>query len=347
MGCFIKKNIMLVFTGDINLTDNNFDVGYGVGSSIRKGLNPFSKILKKENEYWIGNFEGVTSNVSDITSYAKDCFRIEPSAIKDFKLIDCYGLANNHVMEHGVKAYHEMDRSLKSMGLSTFGSLQNKSYQFLHEGKKVGISGFSLRNDQLKFKPEYWNFPEYSNIVEEFNNIISNDYKIAYIHWGVEFIDHPMVNQIRFAHWLVDLGYDLIIGMHPHVLQGFEVYKGKYIFYSLGNFVFNMAWEKSKYGAIVKLNVNNGAVEYDYIKIDKSFSPKVVNSEKVPVELHFETLNQKVANIENPEPYIEKAKHGLKAYRNANYISILKNAHKSDFSFTIAILKDFIRRRFK
>lgn len=338
---------MLIFTGDINLTDNNFDVGYGVGSSIRKGLNPFSKIQKKENEYWIGNFEGVTSNISDLTSYTKNCFRIEPSAIKNFKLIDCYGLANNHVMEHGNRAYQEMDTCLNSMGIQTFGSLKKKSLQFVHDGKNIAVSGFSLRNDLLKYKALYWIFPEYSEIITEFNSISQNDYKIAYIHWGVEFINHPMINQIQFAHWLVDIGYDLIIGMHPHVLQGYELYKGKHIFYSLGNFVFNMAWNNTKFGAIVKLNVNNGHVEYNYIRINKSYCPEIVTSEDVPEELRFESLNLKVSNTENIEPYIKKAFKGLKSYRNANYLSIMKNAYKSDFSFTMAILRDFIKRRLK
>ena len=76
---------------------------------------------------------------------------------------------------------------------------------------------------------------------QEFNNIPNDCFKIVYLHWGNEFVNCPSETQIKLAHWLVDLGFDLIVGMHSHVLQGFEEYKGKYIFYSIGNCLFDMA----------------------------------------------------------------------------------------------------------
>lgn len=78
---------MICFTGDINLSYNAFDVGYGVGTKIAEGLNPFSKIIKKKNECWIGNFEGVCSDTSEVTSYLKDCFRVGESYLSRLGLI--------------------------------------------------------------------------------------------------------------------------------------------------------------------------------------------------------------------------------------------------------------------
>lgn len=336
---------MLIFTGDINLTDNAFDVGYGVGSSIKKGLDPFVNLRKQETDCWIGNFEGVCSDTSEITSYLKDCFRIEEEYMSELSHIDYYGVANNHVMEHGTRAYENMISNLKSKGIGVFGSIQEKAIQIGHNGKNMGVLGFSMRDDNSPFKSMYWNFPEYEDIENEFQNIKACDYKVAYIHWGVEFVDYPCNEQIRMAHWLVDLGFDLIIGMHPHVLQGYEIYKGKYIFYSLGNFVFNMAWENTKYGAIVKLDVADGSVSYDYIRIDDNYCPMVVSEREVPLFLRFATLNDKINNVENVETYMVNFKKNLLRYRRANYVSILKNFYKSNFFFTMSILKDFIKRR--
>lgn len=65
------------------------------------------------------------------------------------------------------------------------------------------------------------------------------DYLMVYLHWGVEKAERPEEYERCLAQVLIDRGADAVIGSHPHVLQGVEFYKGKPIFYSLGNFVFN------------------------------------------------------------------------------------------------------------
>ena len=99
---------------------------------------------------------------------------------------------------------------------------------------------------------------------------------MLFVHWGNEYINRPLSAQKKFAHWLIDAGYDLIIGMHPHVLQGFEDYNGKRIYYSLGNFVFDMAWEPIHYGAIVNVDFAGAEprISYDYVKIGEDFFSK-------------------------------------------------------------------------
>jgi poly-gamma-glutamate synthesis protein (capsule biosynthesis protein) len=64
------------------------------------------------------------------------------------------------------------------------------------------------------------------------------DLVVVIAHWGLERTDTPVAYQTELAHRFIDAGADLIIGGHPHVLQGFETYKGKWIAYSLGNFIF-------------------------------------------------------------------------------------------------------------
>lgn len=338
---------MLIFTGDINLTDNAFDIGFGVGSKISKGLNPFKNINKSDDDIWIGNFEGVLSDFTDRTDYAKDMFRI---STKDFlkceSIIDYYGVANNHVKEHGSKAYHQMCSSLSEICKGTFGSNECKSVLLNHQGKKVSITGFSLRNDQIGHNSEYWDFPEYVEIEAELTRNADAEYKIAYIHWGIEFIDHPYFDQHSFAHWLIDSGFDLVIGMHPHIIQGYEVYKGKYIFYSLGNFIFDMAWSPTKFGAIVILDLENNTVGYDYVKIGDDFCPMIVAENNVPKMYRFSYLNSKIPNKDNIEKYIVEANQGLKAYRKYNYMAMLKNIWNFDFDVLMAIGKDYIKRRF-
>ena len=61
---------------------------------------------------------------------------------------------------------------------------------------------------------------------------------IASFHWGEEKAEYPNDVQVELAHAAIDAGADLVLGHHPHVLQGIEQYKGKNIVYSLGNFCF-------------------------------------------------------------------------------------------------------------
>ena len=61
---------------------------------------------------------------------------------------------------------------------------------------------------------------------------------IACMHWGGDGIYYQEQEQLDIGHWLVDLGYDLVLGCHPHVIQGIECYNGKYIVYSMGNFCY-------------------------------------------------------------------------------------------------------------
>lgn len=337
---------MLKFVGDVCLSDIHLDVGCGIGSKIANGANPFGNIQKKENEVWIGNFESVATTRSVHKNYHKDSFRIDPNLLKNCQFIDYYGVANNHVMEHGTDAYKEMCYALTNVCKGTFGSNDQRSITFDHQGKNISITGFSLRREENKCIPLYWNMPNLSDIKEEYQKLES-DYKVAYIHWGVEFITYPSFEQRRFAHWLIDLGFDLIIGMHPHILQGYEKYKDKYIFYSLGNFVFNMAWEPTKYSIVVNVDPYNNQIGYDYIKISSDLSPEIINENEVPQYLRLHSLSENISTIKNPEEYIAEANIGLKLYRKSAHKAFIKNLPKLKTGVLKAMVTDFIKRRLK
>lgn len=81
------------------------------------------------------------------------------------------------------------------------------------------------------------------NLVKDVDDEV--DYVIVSIHWGVEYAHKPHQKlQVELGHALVDAGADLILGHHPHVVQTYEKYNGKMIFYSLGNFVFDQYWSR-------------------------------------------------------------------------------------------------------
>lgn len=318
---------MIRICGDICLSDGYFDMGFGVGSLLKKGhYNPFLNIKENPDDIWIGNLECVVSDRSDCKGFKRQQFRVSPKWISKINHFRFFGVANNHVMQHGEEAYREMIINLERIGVSVFGSKEKKSCIFDQQGQTVSLTGFSYRIDSFSKTPLYWHNPELQELRDEIASLPSDAFKIVFIHWGCEFIRRPSLSQKHMAHWLIDNGFDLVVGMHPHVLQGYEQYKGKYIFYSLGNFVFDMPWTPTKYGAVVSVDLGcaNGKCDVDYVHIEDDFRPRIVSEVDVPEALQFKSLNEMLTIDDNPEEYCQEIMKCYKQYRKANHKDIAR-----------------------
>ena len=337
---------MIKFVGDINLTDWDFNFGFGIGSRIGHGFNPFLKIERIKTDFWVGNFEGVASDVTEKEGMASQVFRVEPGSLKGLSHFDIYGFANNHAMQHGKEAYKQTVRSLESYGSKVFGENDNRSIVVEHQGKMVSLTGCCLRVDEFTETPSYWYNPEYNEITKEIEKVPNDSFKVFFVHWGNEYIDRPSTQQKKFAHWLIDAGFDLIIGMHPHVIQGYEEYKGKRIYYSLGNFVFDMAWEPCRYGAIVGVDISGSepVFKHEYVYIDNTCTPCVIEENKVPEQYRYDYLNKQLLKEENSEQYHSEINKRYKSYSKANRKYVVRNMLNHP-DFGLRVLSDFIKRR--
>ena len=338
---------MIKIVGDICLTDNDFDSGFGIGSAIVLGQTPFSNIEKCDDEIWVGNMECVLSNTTNRTGHNKGCFRASPNSLEIDHLIDCYSVANNHIMEHGCEAYKETLASIRNHKKQYVGSKNKKTILLADGGKKIAISSFSLRCDNSGYEPDYWYAPELEEIRLECGNYTGADYRVAYIHWGVEFVPYPYAEQQKLAHFLVDIGYDLIIGHHPHVLQGHEEYKGKHIFYSLGNFVFNMAYPDATIGLVVAFDPLSAGVSMEYIKIGDDYCPAIIQESEVPERLRMKHLNSLIGLNPNVEQYSRASNTFLKKYRRSHHSFIIRNLFKYDLSILKGMIMNFIHDRMR
>ncbi len=337
---------MVVFTGDINLTDWIFNVGFGIGSRISTGFDPFMYFERNESDKWVGNFEGVASKVSVNRGIYSKAFRVDPEVLSGLHHMDYYGFANNHAMEHGGDAFLETVKALTRYGCEVFGLIAKKSIVFEHQGRVVSLTGLCLRIEATKETPLYWHNPEYTEIEDEVNALPKEAFKVFYIHWGNEYINRPSSAQKKFAHWLIDLGVDLSVGMHPHVIQGYEDYNGGRIYYSLGNCIFDMPSEQCRIGALVCVDFVNNEPTFTekYLIIDNKCYPHVVSERDVPQQWHFDHLNRRRKIDDNTEEYHQEIKKGYYIYRRANRKRILMMAMKHPSLF-FELLKDFIKRK--
>ena len=153
----------------------------------------------------------------------------EYASILSGSSIEAANLANNHSHDYGEKSYTDTISALEDAGIASFGYNRIKILKI--KGIKVGVTGiYELADHQKRASQVKQNIKALKKAGAQV--IIVN------FHWGIEKQYTPDENQKALAHLAVDEGADLVIGHHPHVLEGIEEYNGKYICYSLGNFCF-------------------------------------------------------------------------------------------------------------
>ena len=143
--------------------------------------------------------------------------------------VEAANLANNHSFDYGKKSYEDTITALEAEGISSFGYERTAVMDI--KGVKVGLAGVYELAEHIDCKQDL--LDNIASLKEQGAQII-----IVSLHWGQEKENVPSDVQVELAHTAIDNGADLVLGHHPHVLQGIGEYKGKNIVYSLGNFCF-------------------------------------------------------------------------------------------------------------
>lgn len=263
----------LLFTGDVFL-DRGIDKLSQ--KSKLKYAYPFQgldTLGREKYDAWIGNLEcPVTDKQS--TVYEKENY-LKFSCKKEYlpelkKYFDIVSLANNHTdnMDHR-NGLEETRKHLDDIGIKYFGDYDNSQTDNLCEIIKVknipilfcGYHGvYKLpTNEQLKTISEY------------------SKYFITFVmpHQGIEYSFKSNSYQKKIYRSMIDDGADAVIGSHPHVIEETEIYKGKRIFYSLGNFIFDQTWIKTREHLTVKTEIKLNNYNHNYEKLDCEKLPNI------------------------------------------------------------------------
>lgn len=228
------RTITVTAAGDCTFaTDINADRDLGfVAYEEEYGTDYFLAKVKpvfEEDDLTIVNFEGTLSDRGERED-KQFAFRGDPSYVNilSSSSVEAANLANNHSSDYGAISLEDTKTYLDDAGILNFRGADNVSVSEIN-GIKVGLVGINYLNDQMRTELE----ESIQKAKDGGAEII-----ILSIHWGVEKATEPEQDQIDAAHFAIDCGADLVIGTHPHVLQGIEKYNGRYICYSLGNFCF-------------------------------------------------------------------------------------------------------------
>ncbi|PFH91370.1 CapA family protein [Bacillus sp. AFS088145] len=231
----IEETIKISAAGDFTLgTDESFNYSDSfVDEAKRNGLHFFVDRLNNifnEDDFTTVNLETTLTNATD-KAVKKYKFKGDPSYANILKYggIDAVNLANNHSHDYLKKGYDDTISNLKKYKIGYFG--YSNHYLTTVKGIKIGALGYEGWNDTPELRVKI------ANDIGELRNAGAKVILIHF-HWGIEREYVPNNTQKSLAHYAVDHGADLILGHHPHVLQGIEEYNGKFIVYSLGNFMF-------------------------------------------------------------------------------------------------------------
>lgn len=206
----------------------------------------------------IANLEGpITSSTSQSVgsipgSTANYVFTFDPS-ITDLlrsENIRIVYLGNNHIGNFGSDGIRQTKENLTKASITYFGATQaddTENYRIVKvKGLRVGLVGY---NQFVK--------GSLNQTLADIKTVKAKcDVVIVYTHWGSEYVTTVLPSLQTTAHQMIDNGADIVIGTHPHVVEPSEEYKGKKIYYSLGNFVFDQYFQpETQKGLLLEVDI--------------------------------------------------------------------------------------------
>ena len=246
-----KAAVRLLFAGDVYLSDHvleAYDAAGGIDGVLSQGYQAEIQAA----DYFVTNEEFPFSTRGTPAPDKQFTFRVNPERVKLMQEmgIDLVTLANNHALDYGRDAMLDTIDTLDHAGIRHVGAgknlaearkpaiveLNGRTFAFIGATRVYPEADWAAGTDSAGMFSAYDSGAALAEEVKEAKQ--QADYVIAYVHWGIEREEMPNEVQKSIAHRLVDAGADLVVGAHPHVLQGLEYYQGVPIAYSLGNFVF-------------------------------------------------------------------------------------------------------------
>ena len=267
----VKQNVSVAVTGDVMFCRSVPDA--------MEGESPFRGVsnITSTVDLLLINFENTASDSKN--QIKRDVpLKCSPEYVPFAKANNrtIAALANNHIMDYGFEGMNDTITNLKSSNITPIGAGLNESeaHRCVVEnisGRKITILNYM---DSENFKEYSYDTMPYANgthpgysaydfkdAERQINENNDSDLIIVFMHFGNEYSRHANSRQIEIAHDLIDSGADIVVGCHPHVTQNVEVYKGKPIFYSLGNFIFDQSRADTHQAYFIKLDLINNTCQ--------------------------------------------------------------------------------------
>ncbi len=352
------EKVSMNFVGDIMLGDSYNMTGLGVGSRMAENkegtiFNCIAPYLKKA-DINVGNFE-CTFPLEDLKPgrnlithqayYSSHALQLKEAGF------DVMNMANNHTMQYGSETFNNTEDLLNKNQIKTVGTLRSPGQCLTVNNVKIAILGYSLRPNETDYHDVQYMEGKKEPIIADIKSIHEeNDHVIVSLHWGDEYVDYPDEKQVVLAHDIIDAGASLVIGHHPHVLQGIEHYGRGVIAYSLGNFVFDKPQKAQKTSMILNTVFTRAGLEevhFEPVYINSQYQPVIAEGgQREEIAALINGLNKKISGVKrlNAE-YDKDVARGLKAMRKQFNIFFLLNLYRFPASLLLLMIKEALGRR--
>lgn len=273
----LNGTVRILFAGDL-LLDR------GVRQEIqRKGLDHlFSGVdsIIDSHDFFVVNMETPLTKIESPLN-KKYIFRSEPELLPKLKAhkITHAILSNNHSMDQGKEGLLDTYKNFIKNEIETIGFGKNinefcsptlistKGHTIALFGSvQIPIENWFQVDDQAGICQMQGK--EFETYIENYHQEHPDHIIVVNLHWGLEYLSTPNFTQIQHAKNLIEAGTDIIIGHHPHVIQSIQKYKGKMVYYSIGNFIFDSSHPNSKKAFLISLEIDeNGEIRSQKIPI--------------------------------------------------------------------------------
>lgn len=298
-----NKVAQFTFVGDMML---------GRSVKIKSELNNYEGIFKdvsylwRDSQYVSGNVESaLLDNPEDFQKSDKEIHIYAETKVANLLKDNGFtmaNLSNNHLGDFGRDGVISTINAVKSAGLNYVGAGNNIDEAATYDIQEVnGIKVATLSISDIVPKDFSANrtdagilstmYPGYNKLVYEASQ--KADLVVVNAHWGVEYGVGQSEVQEKIAKDLIDAGADIIIGSHPHVLQPIQTYKDGVIFYSMGNFVFDQGWSRTKDSIVLNYYVDeNGEGTFEVVPVRIENGYPVTTNNKFYKKRIFATLTK-------------------------------------------------------
>ena len=274
----------LMFGGDVTLTDAYSDK---VGRNHQWAFSQLEEF--RQADVSMVNLEAPFTSAAQPLPGKKFNFKapIENVQVLQNGGIDIVNLANNHAMDYQSAGLLETTQTLKKAGIQSIGAGENikaarRPVIMDVKGKKVAYLGYYDADLHAATAQGAGTNPRHNDRVAADIKALRKqvDWIVVNYHWGEELAKYPGDWQIDLARFTVDQGADLVVGHHPHVLQGAEVYKGRPIVYSLGNFIFGGNSTSDYDTAALKVSLKGQQMRVEFLPVQvRGYQARVVNGQ--------------------------------------------------------------------
>lgn len=271
-------SVTLSFAGDVHFSElilQNYDKNGILGIVDHEMLS-----YMQNTDLFVLNHEFVFSTGGEAMEDKEYTLRNDPKYVKILQELgtDVVSIANNHILDFGQEAFLDTLATLEDAEIEYAGGGRNLERALAPVIKTINGQTFAIFA-ATRVSPSYdwyanskkpgilqtYDATDLNNAIAEANSLY--DHVIVFAHWGIEREEYPQDYQRTLAKGYIDHGADLVIGAHPHILQGFEYYKNVPICYSLGNYLFG-----NRTGETLLLNAifdENGQLSIELIPCER------------------------------------------------------------------------------